>query len=76
MVYKYACTIEFNSRHASEIAESLKYTDEYDRTRCAVESSGGKVFIKISAKDITALRAAMNDYARLIRVCEVERWLL
>ncbi len=75
MVYKYDCVIEFSSQHADAVADGLKHANEYDRTHCEVSCREGKVFIKIRAKDITALRAAMNDYARLIRVSEIERWL-
>lgn len=73
MIYK--CTIEFNAKHPIEAAASITYANGYGRTTSKVEHDGNKVFIKIGAKDITALRACMNDYARLLRVCEIERWL-
>ena len=69
-VWKYECSISFEPAHAEAVAKALSGNCGYDRCVSEVALEGGKVFIKMRAKDITALRASMNDYARLVRVCE------
>ncbi len=69
----YKCTIEVSPRDPEAVMKALMMDEAYDRSSTSIEREGGKVFIKISAKDITALRAAVNDYLRLLRVCESEK---
>jgi len=66
----YVCSIELSPKNPGAVANALKMDEVYERSTTSIELSGDKVFIKISAKDITALRAAVNDYMRLLRVCE------
>lgn len=72
----YRCTIEVEPKNPEAVASALRMEEAYDRSFTVIENTEGKVFIKISAKDITALRAAVNDYLRLLRICEVEKKIL
>ncbi|MEM3364325.1 MAG: KEOPS complex subunit Pcc1 [Candidatus Micrarchaeia archaeon] len=66
----YKCTIEITPADPEAVARALSTGESYDRSSITVDVEGEKVFIRIIAKDITALRAAVNDYLRLARVCE------
>ncbi|MEM0438153.1 MAG: KEOPS complex subunit Pcc1 [Candidatus Micrarchaeia archaeon] len=69
---EYACTIELPSADPAALCRALTFSEPYERSEAAVVQEGGKVFIKIRAKDISALRASVNDYLRLAKACSIE----
>jgi tRNA threonylcarbamoyladenosine modification (KEOPS) complex Pcc1 subunit len=69
---KYECLLTFESPHSREIVKAITFEDPYERTEIVISNEKDKVFIKIRSKDITALKAAFNEYLRLIKVCEIE----
>lgn len=71
---RYNVHIIFENENPEVCVKALVHegNDIYKRTVSEVYVEGNKVHIKIKAKDATALRASLNDYARLIKICEVE----
>jgi tRNA threonylcarbamoyladenosine modification (KEOPS) complex Pcc1 subunit len=69
--------ISFETDDATSCVKTLTHDDKgaYTRTSSEVYNEGKKVYIKLNAKDVNALRASLNDYMRLIKVCECERCL-
>jgi tRNA threonylcarbamoyladenosine modification (KEOPS) complex Pcc1 subunit len=69
--------ISFETDDAVSCVKALTNDDNgvYKRTSSEVYNEGNKVYIKLNATDVTALRAGLNDYVRLIKICECERCL-
>ncbi len=69
--------ITFETQDSSSCVKALTHDDKgvYKRTGSEVYAEGNKVHIKLKAEDVTALRASLNDYVRLIKICECERCL-
>jgi tRNA threonylcarbamoyladenosine modification (KEOPS) complex Pcc1 subunit len=69
--------ISFETDDPVSCVNALTHEDNgvYKRTSSEVYSEGNKVHIKLKASDVTALRAGLNDYVRLIKICECERCL-
>ncbi len=66
----YRCVIEMRPKSPKAVYTALRSDEAYERSSATISLTGKKVFIKIRAKDITALRASVNDYLRQVRVCE------
>ncbi len=69
--------ISFDVEDPVSCVKALTHDDNgvYKRTSSEVYYEGKKVHIKLNATDVTALRAGLNDYVRLIKICECERCL-
>ena len=70
----YEAILKFPSKHSEQGVWALTFDDggRYSRTESSIYSENGSIVIKIIAKDITALRAAINDYIRLGRVLGID----
>lgn len=69
--------ISFETEDAVSCVKALTHDDKgaYKRTSAEIYNEGNKVHVKLKATDINALRASLNDYMRLIKICECERCL-
>ena len=69
--------ISFETEDPISCVKALTHDDNgaYKRTSAEVYNEGNNVHIKLKASDVTALRASLNDYVRLIKICECERCL-
>ncbi len=65
----YSAELIFPSSHPDVLVKSITFDDNgaYSRSSISVSAEASSVKVLISAKDITALRAAINDVLRLVR---------
>jgi len=77
LIMRYEVLITFETEDPISCVKALTHDDNgaYKRTSAEIYSEGNKVYVKLSATDTTALRASLNDYVRLIKICECERCL-
>ncbi len=73
----YEAILRFPSKHPLEGVHALSFDDggRYSRTESSIYIENNSIVIHIKAKDITALRAAINDYIRMGRVLEIDSLL-
>ena len=69
MNHKLKSSILFNSNKlANQALKSIKpETIDTDRTKTKLEVKGKELIINVKAKDVTALRAAINTFLRLVK---------
>ncbi len=66
----YECTLKIGFEHAKELARSIEPEIEDDDFSSEIKPENNMIEIHICASSLSRLRAAVNSFLRLIRVCE------
>jgi len=62
--------IEIETDNAEDLYRALKVEERNAISHAKVYLSGKKLIISIEAEDISDLRAAVNSWLRLVKMCE------